>query len=134
MSNKTPPRNTSDGRGHAAGSRKSQWKKGQSGNPKGRPKAEAPELPELLDPTVEIVEKGKRRKIPAFEAHLTALAKGGIEGDKESDLIDLMDYFVEYGVIQPIPPQTEQTTIEVPEEIWPRVQAILVQIDEENAP
>ena len=127
MSRQTPSPKPTKKTGHAPGSKKTQWKKGQSGNLLGRPKAKAPSLPEILDPTIEVIEKGKRRKIPAFEAHLYALAKGGIEGDKESDLIDLIDYFVEYGVIVPIKPPLEQTTIEVDEEIWPEVQAILNQ-------
>lgn len=62
----------------------SRFKKGQSGNPKGRPKA-SKNVDKMLRDTllrmVTISENGKKRKITALEAFFRQTLKGALEGD-----------------------------------------------------
>jgi len=59
------------------------FKKGKSGNPKGRPRGRRNEIPYdvVLGQMVTIRENGVERKITAAEAFLLKLAKQGLEGD-----------------------------------------------------
>jgi cobalamin-dependent methionine synthase I len=132
MTKKTPRKNTNYEVGRGRPPEKTKWKKGQSGNPKGRPRAKVPDLPDLLNAMVEVTEKGKKRKVPMFEVSLRTLCKRGIEDGNVSALIDLISLFVQYGVIKPIPPELEQTTVEVPEEIYEDFIALLNKIDAEK--
>ncbi|KRS19181.1 DUF5681 domain-containing protein [Roseovarius indicus] len=62
----------------------SQFKKGQSGNPKGRPKGSknvATIFRERLFSTVNIKENGRRKQITMIEALFRTLLKSGLEGD-----------------------------------------------------
>ncbi len=62
----------------------SQFKKGQSGNPRGRPKASKnvdTMLRDTLLRTVTISENGKKRKITALEAFFRQTLKCALEGD-----------------------------------------------------
>lgn len=60
-----------------------QFKKGQSGNPKGRPKNRHREIPYdvVLGQMVTIHEDGKKRRVTAAEAFLLQLAQKGLAGD-----------------------------------------------------
>ena len=61
-----------------------QFKPGQSGNPKGRPKGKrnfATELEEILTAPVPISENGRRRKVTSRMAALMKLRKKALEGD-----------------------------------------------------
>jgi hypothetical protein len=62
---------------------KSRFRKGQSGNPKGRPrnKRNKPPYEAVLEQMVTIREDGVSRKVTAAEAYLLQLAKCGLEGD-----------------------------------------------------
>ncbi len=59
------------------------FSKGQSGNPKGRPRGKRSALPHdaLLGQTVTIREDGVERRVTAAEAFLLQMAKRGLEGD-----------------------------------------------------
>lgn len=59
------------------------YAKGQSGNPKGRPRGKRSALPHdaLLGQTVAIREDGVERRVTAAEAFLLQMAKRGLEGD-----------------------------------------------------
>lgn len=76
-----------------------QFKKGSSGNPKGRPKAvttadEA--LQRRLFSTLTVTENGKRRKITVIEAILGRTAQAALSGDHRATglLIKLLSYRV----------------------------------------
>ena len=59
------------------------WKRGQSGNPRGRPKARKPEpvdLDSILNSPVKARVRGKETKLSPFEASLRQLAKKAVEG------------------------------------------------------
>jgi len=70
--------------GYGRPPRQSQFKPGQSGNPKGRPKGQknvATILQETLYRTVLITENGRRRKVPAIEAVFLSLLRKSLDGD-----------------------------------------------------
>ncbi len=61
-----------------------QFKKGQSGNPKGRPPTSrnvSTILEETLTTMVTICDDGQKRKIPAPEALVMAVMRGALKGD-----------------------------------------------------
>jgi Family of unknown function (DUF5681) len=83
----------SSGRGHAEGSRKSRFKKGQSGNPKGRSrgsKSIPAYLSNALNESVAVQENGRRRKISKIEAIFKQLSNKAASGDTRSAKL-LMD-------------------------------------------
>ena len=59
------------------------FQKGQSGNPRGRPKGSKSRIPydSVLGQKVTIRENGNERNLTAAEAFLLSLAKKGLEGD-----------------------------------------------------
>lgn len=61
----------------------SQYRKGQSGNPKGRPPGRHRQLPydTILGEIVTIRENGEERDITAAEAFVLQMVKRGLEGD-----------------------------------------------------
>jgi hypothetical protein len=61
----------------------SRFRKGQSGNPKGRPRGRRSELPyeAVLGQEVIIRENGRERRVTAAEAFLLQLIKLGLDGD-----------------------------------------------------
>lgn len=64
----------------------SRFKKGQSGNPRGRPRARRRDIPYdfLLGQMVTIREDGRERRVTAAEAFLLQLTKKGLQGDSAS--------------------------------------------------
>lgn len=61
----------------------SRFRKGQSGNPKGRPKGRKKTLPydNVLGQMVTVCEDGVERRVTAAEAFLLYMTKRGLEGD-----------------------------------------------------
>jgi len=62
------------------------FKKGRSGNPKGRPRNRRRDIPydTLLGQMVTIREDGRERRVTAAEAFILQLTKKGLEGDSAS--------------------------------------------------
>jgi hypothetical protein len=60
------------------------FKKGESGNPKGRPKGSRPVgaiLQEILEQRIAVTENGRTRRIPALEVMLRCLANDAMRND-----------------------------------------------------
>ncbi len=73
----------SDGVGYRSPPKSTQFKRGQSGNPNGRPRGRRREVPydNVLGQMVTIREEGRERRVTAAEAFLLHLTKRGLEGD-----------------------------------------------------
>lgn len=73
--------------GYGKPPRANQFKPGQSGNPKGRPKgakSEATILHELLQQKIGLNDRGKTRKITLYEAILRRIAEDCLKGNTKS--------------------------------------------------
>lgn len=64
----------------------SRFRKGQSGNPRGRPRNRRHEVPydHVLGQMVTVLEDGRERRITAAEAFILQLTKNGLSGDSAS--------------------------------------------------
>jgi len=83
-----------------------QFKKGASGNPKGRPKGSRnlkTDLVEELHGLVTIVEKGKQKKLTKQQALIKRQMNQALNGDHKSVklLLDLMQHFERTGDLVP---------------------------------
>lgn len=69
--------------GYARPPKATQFKKGQSGNPRGRPRNRRRGIPydTLLGQMVTVREDGRERRVTAAEAFILQLTKKGLEGD-----------------------------------------------------
>jgi hypothetical protein len=92
------PRETDNEVGYGKPPKHSQFKKGQSGNPRGRPR-DTENLKMLvgkvLDEKIVLTENGKRSKISLYEAVIKQLVRRSAQGDYRStrDLIQLVREF-----------------------------------------
>lgn len=88
--------------GYGRPPRASQWKKGQSGNPKGRPKSRTDHLRDaaaiLSDPVAARTPGGKTVKLDGLEAAYLALCRKGLRGDVPA-LLRAIDMMLE---VQPV--------------------------------
>jgi hypothetical protein len=86
------------GKGHPP--RATRWKRGQSGNPSGRPKGSRNVSAVLLDvirQKVAVTENGKTRRIPALEVMLRRLANDAMRNDPRALklLLSLVDRYAD---------------------------------------
>ncbi len=79
---RTPPADHTVG--YKSPPKKTQFKKGKSGNPKGRPKGSRPigaVLQEILGQRIPVTENGKTRRVPALEVMLRRLANDAMRNE-----------------------------------------------------
>ena len=92
------------------------WKKGQSGNLRGRPKARKPEpvdVGAILNSPVNARVRGKEAKISPFEASFRQLAKKAIDGHLPS-IKQFQKCCEKYGVIAPPAPEESGGVVVAP--------------------
>src|SRR6266576_7071787 len=78
------PRETDNEVGYGKPPKHSQFKKGQSGNPRGRPRATENLrmlLGKVLDETITLTENGRHRKISLYETVVKQLVRRSAQGD-----------------------------------------------------
>lgn len=84
--------------GYARPPKHTRWRKGQSGNPKGRPRKVPVDLIDVVDAPVSVTIGGKQRNISSFEASFRKLAQKALKDDFRA-MIKFIRYCEEYGVI-----------------------------------
>jgi len=96
-SRKRQPADNSAGYGRPP--KATQFKKGQSGNPRGRPKGSRPVgavLQEILGQRIAVTENGKTRRLPALEVMLRRLANDAMRSEPVA-LKLMLSLFDRYG-------------------------------------
>lgn len=113
-----------------------QFQKGQSGNPEGRPKSKKSgqtDISELLNEPVKVKAGGKARTMQSFEAIVRQLAKKALGGDLRA-MVRFVKLCEEYGVIAPPPVDTGGGVIQAPKGVefqeWLESVTELVPVDD----
>jgi hypothetical protein len=115
------------GRGHAEGSRGSRFKKGQSGNPKGRSpgsKSIPAYLSNALNELVVVQVNGRRRKIPKIEAMFIQMSNKAATGDTRSAKV-LMDMSSKFKSLRSDAPPPKSAELPDTFDFWAQVLLIL---------
>ena len=102
-----------------------QFKKGQSGNPRGRPKkTKSPgiDILEILDRPVDARIDGDQRKVEPYEAQLLLQLKRARQGNRNA-IFYLIEAFKKYGVIEPPEMAAAESVVVLPKSMpWPMAQ------------
>ena len=111
-----------------------QFKKGQSGNPKGRPKGSlnlAAVLERILREKVVLNENGRRKVVTKFDAAMTQLANKAAFGDSQAVryLCQLVRFLEERSV--PVEPTTQLS--ETDRKVWDNILRRFQQASKENS-
>ena len=123
--------NDGSGRGFSEGSRKSRFKKGQSGNPKGRSrgsKSIPAYLSNALNESVAVHENGRRRKIPKIEAIFKQLSNKAASGDTRAAKL-LMDMSSKFKSLRSDAPPPKSAELPDEFDFWVQVLLILRECD-----
>lgn len=97
------PLNEDEGVGYGRPPKQHRFKKGQSGNPKGRPKRilmDKIQIASLLEAPVTATVKGKREKLQVIEVGLRKLAQRSIQERHLDSTIQLLKHAIKLGLIQ----------------------------------
>ena len=84
-----------------------QWKPGQSGNPKGRPKAAKPGLIDveaILDETLTVRKAGATKSMSAFEVTVRQLVKRALNKNDLNAILEFVRLCERHGIMAPLPP------------------------------
>lgn len=98
MTDKAIPKPANYAVGYRRPPKETQFKAGQSGNPRGRPKGIRPVgavLQAIIQQKIRVTENGKTRWIPAFEVMFRRLANDAMRGDQKAVkfLLSLIDRY-----------------------------------------
>ncbi len=114
-----------------------QFKPGQSGNPRGRPKSRksgSTDISELLGEPIKVTTGGKVRDMGPFEASLRKLAKRAVGGHLPS-ILKFIKICEEYRIIAPPPAVTGGGVMVAPKGVdfyeWLESVTEIVPVDEE---
>ncbi|WP_288903034.1 DUF5681 domain-containing protein [uncultured Sneathiella sp.] len=107
--------------GHGRPPKATRWKKGQSGNPKGRPKADKTgpvDISNFLDEPVAMTINGKAKELHPFEAMVWQMIRKSMKGEI-TPLIQLVELCEDHGLIHTPPPDYGGGVMFAPEGITP---------------
>ena len=99
MANRKHPKSSDHAVGYGRPPKATQFKKGESGNPKGRPKGSRPVgaiLQDILGQKIAVTENGKTRRLPALEVMLRRLANDAMRNEPVA-LKLMLSLFDRYG-------------------------------------
>lgn len=102
--------------GHGRPPKETRWKKGQSGNPKGRPKSKKTgpvDISAFLDEPVTARIQGRTRKMHSFEAMVWQMAQRALMGNLTS-IISFIELCEEYDLIHTPEPEYGGGVVTVP--------------------
>lgn len=107
--------------GHGRPPKATRWQKGQSGNPKGRPKtrkAGAVDISNFLNEPIEARIHGKTRKMHPFEGMVWQMAQKALQGNL-TNIISFIELCDDYGLILTPPPENGGGVIFAPKGMTP---------------